>query len=423
MSKIFKHSVIAGITLTPPVIGRVMIGHVELCEIRGKKVLLPKKDDFFTITTNVQNSDRTWEPHPVRSRLGSDEKLTVIPIVVAYNDLQLNVHNKFSAFDPQTGRLLCTGNGCAAKRITQEGVKAIDCPRPTACEFGRQARCRSMTRFYFRIDGQGNDLGVFVLRSTGYNSLDRLATQLGQLSGLSKGKIAGMQLNMVIRGKSTQQSMRTAIYHVDLEPRNDKTLIDTVIQARDYQKQLKENNLSLKGMENALLAGLANGDLGDEIEDTDEWIDSESDSDFLQAAVSSNERTGLRGLESLVRRAQEEEAVANAAMSTNAAPELQVPESLVRQANKEEAANAAVSTNAALELQGTESLLKHTKEEGVANAAVSTNAALEIQGPIPLVRPANKKKAAVSTNVKPGLQDSQPTVRQATTGKRRPQMW
>lgn len=304
-------NIIQGVTISLPVIGRVMIGHIEMKKIEGVMKPVPKKDDFFTVTTNVQKDDRTWEPHPVRARLGdakqkgdASQKLTEIPIRIAYNDLRLNLSSNYSAFDPQKGRILCTGNGCKAKRITSEGVKEIDCPRPEACEFAQRTRCRSMVRFYFKIDGQDNELGLFVLRSTGWNSLSRLAAHLAQLSGAMDGKIAGLPLKMVVRGKSTQQSMRKPIYHVDLELPNGVSLIQAAATARSFQDELTQAGLKIENMERALLEGLANGDLADELEDADEWVsEPETDEDFLNAAVASVARHGLKGLDAIVKQA------------------------------------------------------------------------------------------------------------------------
>lgn len=205
-------SVIRGVSLTHPTIGRVMIGHVEFAPESGntaparngknKQSMVPmlKTDDHFTVTTLVQLSNRQWERHPVEEMLrqwtSDDSKLTAIPIVIAYNALPLNLNTSYSAFHPQTGRLVCKGDGCKARRRSENGVISIDCLAPDNCALAIELGCRLMTHFYFRIDGQNDPLGVFVLRSAGFNTLNRLAVHLKQLHGLSGGKIARMPLMM-----------------------------------------------------------------------------------------------------------------------------------------------------------------------------------------------------------------------------------
>lgn len=294
-------SVVKGITLTPPVIGRITMGHTVL---RGDKAL-PVKDDHFSLTTLVQNkADRSWTPHPIQkevvagAKLGANDKLRAIPVRIAYNDNALNLNNSYSAFDPQKGRVLCVGNGTTAKRATEDGVKEISCPKPEACEYGVRARCKNMSRAYFRIEGQTDELGVFILRTTSYNSLNYLGTRLAELHGLTGGKIAGMPMMLVMESKTTTQSFRDAIQFADLVTRPGMSLLDAVKEANDYQAAMSQAGLSLDGMEAALVAGLANSEFSDEIEDIDEWI---SDDDLVARVQSETgaSRGGMRGLDNL----------------------------------------------------------------------------------------------------------------------------
>jgi hypothetical protein len=293
--------IIKGVTVTLPVVGRVMIGHTEMKKIEGEMRGVPVKDSFFTVTTNVQKPDRSWEPHPVAASLSKDgEKVTRIPIVIFYNDINLNLSNGYTAFDSRKGRVLCRGDGCKARRLTPDGVQSIDCPRPESCDFGRENRCKSMTRFFFRIEGQSpDDLGVFALRTTGLNSLTRLASHLGWYSAALKGKLAGLPMTLLVTGKSTQQSMRTPIYHVDLALREGHTCFDAIREAKAYQEAFAQAGISLDDIEASLLAGLANSDFADEIEDADEWESLGSDVDFLAEFTGGHRGRGLRGLDAL----------------------------------------------------------------------------------------------------------------------------
>lgn len=289
--------IVSGVTIAPPVIGRITMGHVEL---RGEKGV-PKKDDFFRITSLVQNKDRSWDAHPieneVRKLLGAREKLRAIPVRIAYDSPKLTLNNSFTAFDTKTGRVHCSGNGTRARRALESGVQEIDCPRPEACEYGVRNRCKSMTRVYLRIEGQQDELGVFVLRSTGHNTLNYLSARLTELHGLTQGQMAGLPLQLVLSAKSTTQSFREPVYFADLTTRPGQSLLDAVREMRAHQAAYAEAGLSFQGMEQQMLLGLANGDFADEVEDIDEWI---SDDALLDEATGNLARQGLRGLDAAV---------------------------------------------------------------------------------------------------------------------------
>jgi hypothetical protein len=295
-------SVIRGITITPPLIGRITMGHTEVRGGGEEAKGIPKKDDHFTVTTLCQKSDRSWEIHPIQATLvKGKEKLLRIPVRIAYNDPGLTLQNSYSCFDTEkktVGRVMCTGNGETARRTTDEGVKQIACPRPEACEYGVRFRCKNMTRAYFQIEGQEDDLGMFVLRSTGRNTLDALAGRLARLHGMSGGKLAGMPLMLELKAKTTAQSFRKPFYYADLVFRPGLGLIETIKTARAYQSTLAEADLHLDDMEAAIRAGLANGDFADEIEDIDEWV---SD-DALVAMAGGGQRQsgGLKGLDAVL---------------------------------------------------------------------------------------------------------------------------
>lgn len=296
-SKATRLAVNRGITLTTPVIGRITAGHTV---VKNDKAL-PVKDDHFTLTTLFQDKKtRAWEEHPLQKTLTKgEEKLRAIPVRIAYNDVNLNLHNSFSAFDPQKGRALCVGNGTRARRITEDGVKEIDCPRPEACEYGQRQRCKNFSRAYFRVEGQEDELGAFILRTTSFNSLERLGSRLNQLSGLTGGRIANMPMLLVLETKTTSQSFREPIYFADLVTRPGMRILDAVKEARDYQEAMEQAGLSIEGQEEALRAGLANSDFADDLEDADEWL---SDDDLIAIVEQQGPRTGLRGMDSLTQR-------------------------------------------------------------------------------------------------------------------------
>ena len=296
-------SIVKGVTISQPVIGRITMGHTKLTD----KGALPVRDDHFGITTLEQNkADRTWVRDPLEEAVltanakegeeGANAKLTAIPVTVAYNDPNLNLNNNYSAFDPKKGRVLCSGNGVRARRCTESGVKEIDCPRPEGCAYGQDNRCKSMSRVYFRIEGSEDELGVHVLRTVSWNSLSSLASRFSQLAGLTGGKIAGMPMMLVLRRKTASASFRDVFYFADLVTRPGQKLVDAIKVAKDYQETLAQAGLSIDKMESNLRAGLANSDFADEIEDVDEWL---SDEELVWAASGVSPSVIGSGLEEL----------------------------------------------------------------------------------------------------------------------------
>ena len=57
---------IKGLAITPPVIGRISIGHLVQ---KGEK-WIPEKDDSFTLTTQVQGRNG-WVLHPLHQQYRS----------------------------------------------------------------------------------------------------------------------------------------------------------------------------------------------------------------------------------------------------------------------------------------------------------------------------------------------------------------
>ena len=216
-----------GIALTPPVIGRIAIGKIIVKD--GKR--LPEKDDEFTVTSQVQNRDG-WVNHPVDAALRKDEttKLRSIPVRLLFDDPDLNLRASYSFFDRTTGRPLCVGNGETCRRSTGSGIQTLPCPSPEACELARGGNCKPYGRLNVCI-GDEDELGSFVFRTTGFNSIRTLATRLKYFHAVSGGLLSTLPLELRLRGKSTTQSHRAAIYYTDLTVRSGMTMTEAISSA------------------------------------------------------------------------------------------------------------------------------------------------------------------------------------------------
>lgn len=255
---------IKGLAITPPVLGRISIGRVV--EKHGKR--LPEKDDQFTITTQVQNKNG-WVLHPLDASLRKDApngKLRSIPVKMLFNDPDLNLRAEYTMFDRRNGRPLCVGNGDTCRRVGRNGIDSLPCPSPDACEVGRDGACKPYGRLNVRI-GEEKDLGTFIFRTTGFNSIRTLTARLAYFKAISGNRLACMPLNLTLRGKSTTQSHRAPIYFVDLAVREEMSLDDAVIQAVEANQKRREAGLDQEALDQAARSGFANGLFEDSVEE------------------------------------------------------------------------------------------------------------------------------------------------------------
>lgn len=246
---------IKGLAITPPVLGRISIGRVV--EKNGQR--LPEKDDQFTITTQVQQADG-WLLHPLdkelREAAGTD-KLRSIPVRLLFNDPGLNLRAEFTMFDRKRGRPFCVGNGETCRRQTESGVQALPCPGPDACDLGANGNCKPYGRLHVRI-GDDDELGSFIFRTTGFNSIRTLAARLQYYQAVSGDLLACMPLELKLRGKSTAQSHRTPIYYVDLTVRHGLSLAEAVDQARQLNEARWKHGFNQDRLDEAARRGFAN---------------------------------------------------------------------------------------------------------------------------------------------------------------------
>ena len=261
-----------GLALTPPVIGRIAIGRVV--EKAGRR--LPEKDDEFTLTSQVQNKEG-WVPHPVDAQLRKEPgaKLRSIPVRLLFDDPDLSLRANYTMFDRATGRPLCVGDGESCKRMTLSGMQSLPCPSPAVCALAQDGNCKPYGRLHVRVEAEGNteagmggdELGSFVFRTTGFNSIRTLSARLRYLFAVSGGFLAGLPLELRLRGKSTTLSHRTPIYYVDLTLRAGSGLAQVVALARQEREQQVALGLDQAALDEAARQGLALGEFEESEED------------------------------------------------------------------------------------------------------------------------------------------------------------
>ena len=257
---------IKGLAITPPVIGRITIGKL-VCK---NDKWLPEKDDSFTLTTQVKTRG-DWLLHPLHQQYSeavTNNKIRAIPVRVLFNDTDLNLRAEYSAFDRHTGRPLCVGNGESAKRVSQEGIEEQACHGPERCQFAQQFGCKLYGRLNVQVDGQNDELGSFIFRTTGYNSVRTLAARLQYFHAVSGGLTRYLPLMLRLRAKSTTQSYQTPVYYVDLTLRDGDKLAGVVAYARELAAIDEEAGIITEQLEQTAKRLLQNG----QFEDSEEEI-------------------------------------------------------------------------------------------------------------------------------------------------------
>ncbi|AUX86617.1 hydrolase or metal-binding protein [Acinetobacter sp. ACNIH2] len=246
---------IKGLAITPPILGRISIG--KIVEKNGKR--LPEKDDQFTITSQIQNKDG-WIKHPLDEQLRAkapNQKLRSIPVRMIFNDPELNLRAEYSLFDRQTGRPVCVGNGETCQRLTSQGVEQHPCPSPDLCPMAQGGNCKPYGRLHVNLD-ESDELGTFIFRTTGFNSIRTLAARLSYYHAASNGLLSCLPLQLTLRGKSTTQSYRTPVYYVDLTLRDGVHLQEAIHTAKEIDQKSKLSGFNQAALDQMARQGYSN---------------------------------------------------------------------------------------------------------------------------------------------------------------------
>ena len=247
---------IKGLAITPPILGRISIGKVV--EKNGKRI--PEKDDQFTITSQIQNKESGWVKHPLDEQLRAkapNQKLRSIPVRMIFNDSELNLRAEYSLFDRQTGRPICVGNGETCQRLTNQGVEQHPCPSPDLCPLAQGGNCKPYGRLHVNLD-ESDELGTFIFRTTGFNSIRTLAARLSYYHAASNGLLSCLPLQLTLRGKSTTQSYRTPVYYVDLTLRDGVNLQQAIQVAKEIDQQSKTSGFNQQALDQMARQGYGN---------------------------------------------------------------------------------------------------------------------------------------------------------------------
>lgn len=225
------------------------------------------KEKMGVVTDAVQATDSQAQLATAAATTPARRKLRSIPVQLLFNEPDLNLRAHYTLFDRSTARPVCVGDGESCKRVTSQGLASMPCPGPDACAYGQDG-CKPYGRLNLVI-GDSDELGSFVFCTTGFNSIRTLTARLQYFAAVSGGYLAGMPLELKLRGKSTTQSHRAAIYYADLVVRSGLTLNEAIAQARELAAQRHAAGFDQQALNEAARLGYANGSFEDSPEEAE----------------------------------------------------------------------------------------------------------------------------------------------------------
>ena len=239
--------------------------------IRSGKRSLKEKIGVAADANPGQAMEPASSPSLPAPSVSARRKLRSIPVRVLFNDPDLNLRANYTLFDRTTARPVCVGDGESCKRVSSKGLESMPCPGPDTCLFGKEG-CKPYGRLNLII-GDSDELGSFVFRTAGFNSIRTLAARLRYFAAVSGGHLASMPLELKLRGKSTTQSHRSAIYYADLIVRSGLSLNAAIGQARELTVQRKTAGFDQTALDEAARQGFANGNFEDAPDEAAEIVE------------------------------------------------------------------------------------------------------------------------------------------------------
>lgn len=116
-------------------------------------------------------------------------------------------------------------------------------------------------------------MGTFIFRTTGFNSIRTLTARLHYSHAVSSGLLSCMPLELKLRGKSTTQSFRSAIYYVDMTIRDGLSLEEAIQQTKAQHQQRFSAGYDQAALDKATKLGFAKGAFEDREEAATEAIE------------------------------------------------------------------------------------------------------------------------------------------------------
>lgn len=188
----------------------------------GGSYQMPQKLDHFLVTTTERGRDNNFM-RDERLHVSLGETPREIPVILIYDDIDLNFQTRYAAYAGKT--LWCSGDGETASRAQKKDDKVeyhpveCPCPRQSPTYEGRD-KCKINGTLSVMIQGAEAIGGVWKFRTTSYNSVVGILSSLALIKRITGGPLAGIPLMMTLTPKTVQDPIKGSqqtIYVVGLE--------------------------------------------------------------------------------------------------------------------------------------------------------------------------------------------------------------
>jgi len=120
---------------------------------------------------------------------------------------------------------------------------------------------------------ESDELGAFIFRTAGFNSIRTLAARLSYYHAASDGLLSCLPLQLTLRGKSTTQSYRTPVYYVDLTLRDGISLQDAIASAKQIDQQSKAAGFNQNALDQMARQGYGNAGFEADVEEVFDLVE------------------------------------------------------------------------------------------------------------------------------------------------------
>ena len=176
--------------------GKIKIGRktVQKDGSGEAKLGAPQKLDHFVVTTMVRDADGNFARDDAYHQVVGDKPRT-LPVRLLFDEPEANLQTRYAAY--QGRKLWCSGDGETAFREGQ-GQRKCPCPNrqpgyePTK---DQGPACKLNARLVVQLE-TGRIGGVYVFRTTSYNSVTRLLQSMERLRTITGGRLADIPLQL-----------------------------------------------------------------------------------------------------------------------------------------------------------------------------------------------------------------------------------
>jgi len=247
-------------------VGKIKIGTKgeERTSKTGKAFRLPRKLDHFVVTTNFKDPHTdTFVPdvalmEQIASATNQDpNNLKFLPVMLLFDNPELNFIVRFSCYKSATA--WCIGDGKKAFRLKNNNGEReeVKCPcNRVLPNYNGQEKCKVFGRLILLLQGVKRLGGVWVFRTTSWNSVRSIQASMVFLRQLTGGILAGIPLMLTINPKAviTPNGTPQTVYVVNLEYWGD---IESLLEhAMRIQKRRIEYKLKVETLEEQLKKSL-----------------------------------------------------------------------------------------------------------------------------------------------------------------------